>query len=86
MPCPSTNPKIVCAGPNFLCQTKIYLDIVPVPNFLCQTKRLFLFSKFSFSTGTVFFGVALNAKEFMVRHKIFEPAQNILGPVEGQGI
>ena len=25
MPCPSTGPKIVCASPNFLSQTKIYL-------------------------------------------------------------
>ena len=23
MPCPSTGPKIVCAGQNFLCQTKL---------------------------------------------------------------
>ena len=37
------SPKIVCGGPNFLCQTKNYLDIVPVPNFLCQTKRWFVF-------------------------------------------
>ena len=29
MPCPSTSPKIVCAVPNFLCQTKIYLDKKP---------------------------------------------------------
>ena len=31
-------------------------------------------------------GVALNAVQFLVWHKIFGPAQNILGPVEGQGI
>jgi hypothetical protein len=39
MPCPFTGPKIVCAGPNFLCQNKIDLHIVPVPNVLSQTKR-----------------------------------------------
>ena len=43
MPCPFTDPKIVFSGPNFLCQTKIYLDIVPIANFL---KRWFVFSKF----------------------------------------
>ena len=47
MPCLSTGPKIVCACPNFLCQTKIHLDIVPVPNLLGQTKRWFEFGKFS---------------------------------------
>ena len=39
-----------------------------------------------FSTGTKNFGVALNAIQFLVLHKIFGPAQNILGHVEGQGI
>ena len=29
--------------------------------------------------------MALNATEFLVRHKIFGPSQHILGPVEGQG-
>ena len=36
---PFTGFKMFCAGPNFLCQTKTYFDIVPVPKFLCQTKR-----------------------------------------------
>ena len=39
-------------------------------------KRLFQFS----------FGVALNAIKFLVWHKKFGPPQNILEPVEGQGI
>jgi hypothetical protein len=78
MPCPSTGPKTFCTGPNFLYWTKICLDIC-----LCQTKREFVFS---FSDSTKFLGVALNAKEFLVRHKIFGQAQNSLEPVEGQGI
>ena len=86
MPCPFIGPKIVCAGPIVLCRTKIYLHIVPVPNFLCQTKRWFIFSKFHFSAGTKLFGVALNAIQFLILHKIFGPAQNILGLVEGQGL
>ena len=52
---------------------------------LCQTKRWFAFSKFNFSADTSNFGVARNAIQFLVWHKIFGPAQNILGPV-GQGI
>ena len=37
LPCPSTLQvpcKIVCAGPNILCQTKTYLDILPFQNCL----------------------------------------------------
>ena len=30
--------------------------------------------------------MALNAVQFLVWHKTFRPATNILGPVEGQGI
>ena len=86
MPCPSTGSQIVCAGPNFLCQTKLYLYIVPDPNFLCQTKRWFVFRKFHFSVGTKVFGVALNTNQFLVLQKIFGLAQNILGLLEGQGI
>ena len=33
MTCPSTGSKIVCASPNLLCHTKIYLEIVPIPIF-----------------------------------------------------
>ena len=86
LPCPSTSPKIISAGPNFLCQTKIYLDIVPVLNLFCKTKRWFAFSKFSFSAGTKMFGATPTAVQFLVWHKIFRPAQNILGPIEGQGM
>jgi hypothetical protein len=43
-------------------------------------------SKFHFSAGTKFFGVALNAIQFLILHKIFGLAQNILGLVQGQGI
>ena len=70
-PCPSTGPKIVCDGPNVMCQNKIYLDIEPFPNFLCQTKKWFAFSKFIFSGRANFFGVALNAIQFLVWPKKF---------------
>ena len=69
-----------CASP------KIYIHFVPVQNILSHTKRLFLFSKFGFCAGTKFFEEALNAVKFLGWLKKFGPAQNILGPVKGQGI
>ena len=75
-----------CAGPNFLCQTKKYLHIVAVTKSLCQTKRRFTFSKIGFRAGTKGFEEALNAVKFLGWLKKFGPAQNILGPVKGQGI
>jgi hypothetical protein len=71
MPCPFTGPKMFWAGPNFLCQTKIYLHIVAVTNILCQTKRFFAFSKIGFCAGTKVFEEALNAVKFWGWLKIF---------------
>ena len=39
----------------------------------------------SYCASTKPFGEALNAIQFLVWPKMFGPAQNILGPVEGQG-
>ena len=80
MACPFTGPKFFCARP------KIYLHIVVVTNILCQTKRWFAFSKIGFCAGTKVFEEALNAVKFLGWLKKFGPAQNILGPVKGQGI
>ena len=66
--CPSTDSKIVCAAPNLLCHTKIYLDIVLVPNFLCQTKRWFALSKCSFSASTKLFWVSLIKEGSRMEH------------------
>ena len=71
---------------NFLCQTKIYLHIVGVTNILCPTKRWFAFSKIVYCDSTKVFEEALNAVKFLGWLKKFGPAQNILGPVKGQGI
>jgi hypothetical protein len=59
---------------------------VPVTNILCQTKRWFAFSKIGFCANTKVFEEALNAVIFLGWLKKFGPAQNILGPVKGQGI
>ena len=57
-----------------------------VTNILCQTKKWFAFSKIGFCAGTKVFEEALNAVKFLGWPKKFGPAQNILGPVKGQGI
>ena len=86
MPCPFTGPKMFCACPNFLSQPKNYLHIVPLTNILCQTKRCFAFSKIGFCASTNVFEQALNAVKYLAWLKRFGQAQNILGPVKGQGI
>ena len=42
--------------------------------------------KIIFWSGTKSLGTGQDGNQFLVRHKIFGPAQNILGPVKGQGI
>ena len=76
-----------CFGPvQFFCaRPKIYLHIVAVTNISCQTKRWFAFSKIGFCAGTKGFEKALNAVKFLGWLQKFGPAQNILGPVKGQG-
>ena len=74
-----------CRSQNFLCQTKIHLHIVAVTNIFCLTKRRFAFCKSGFCASTKVLEEALNAVKFLGWLKIFGPAQNILGPVKGQG-
>ena len=70
MPCPFTGPKMFLAGPNFL----------------SQPKNLNAFSA-SFKTFVpAQKTILLNANHLFTWHKKFGPAQNILGPVKGQGI
>ena len=60
-----------------------------VTNILCQTKRWFAFSEIGFcvrTTVTEVFEEALNAVKFLGWLKKIGLAQNILGPVKGQGI
>ena len=58
-------------------------------NVLCRSKFFEPAQKFdckNFCASTKFFEEALNAVKFLDWLKIFGPAQNILGPVKGQGI
>ena len=57
-----------------------------VTNILYQTRRWFAFSKIGVCASAKVFEEALNAVKFLGRLKIFGPAQNIMGPVKGQGI
>ena len=59
---------------------------MPVTNILCRTQRWFAFSKIGFCAGTKVFEKALNPVKFLGWLKKFGRAQNILGPVKGQGI
>ena len=70
MPCPFTGPKMFCAGPNILCQLK------NLTAFSASSKTFVLAQK----------PILQNAKHLFVWHKTFGTAQNILGPVKGQGI
>ena len=56
------------------------------PNSLSQHKNLTAYSASSKSFVPTQKTILLNAKHLFVWHKKFGPAQNILGPVKGQGI
>ena len=70
MPCPYTGAKMFCAGPNIS----------------SQPKNLTACSAFSKTFVLAQKPILLNANHHFVWHKKFGPAQNILGPVKGQGI
>jgi hypothetical protein len=73
MPCPFTGPKVFSAGPHFLCQTKTLFTY-------CASHTHFVPDK------NIGFCASTNAVKFWDWLKKFGPAQNILGPVKGQGI
>ena len=74
LPCPFTGPKMFCADPNFLIQPK------NLTAFSASSKTFVPAQKNNFTECKSFFCLAL------VWHKKIGPAQNILGPVKGQGI
>ena len=78
--------NVLCWSKFFVPDQKKYLYVVAVTNILGQTKIWFAFSNIGFCASTKFFEEALNAVKFLDWLKIFGPAQNILGPVKGQGI
>ena len=76
-----------CAGPNFLSQPKnLFTYCASHKHFAPDKKMSFAFNKIVFCAGIKVFEEALNAVKFLGWLKKFGPAQNILGPVKGQGI
>ena len=65
---------------------KIWLHLVPLQKLLCRHKKQFYWMQIIFLSGTKCLWLAQYVNEFLVRHKKFGPAQNILWPVKGQGI
>ena len=78
MPCPFTGPKMFCAGPNFLIQPK------NLTAFSASSKPFVPAQKPT--ECKLSFCLAQYVNKVLVWHKKFGPAQNILGPVKGQGI
>ena len=71
---------------NFFCaRPKIELHLVPLQNSLCWHKKWIYYMKIIFWSGTKSLGPAQYVNKCLVRQKKFGPAQNNLGPVEGQG-
>ena len=85
MPCPFRGPKMFCAGPNFLCQTKNLLTYSGSHKHFVPDKKMIAFSKIVFCAGTKVFEEALNAVKVLGWLKKFGPAQNILGPLKHSG-
>ena len=82
MPCPFTGPKMVWAGPNFLCQTKNLFTYCGSHKLFVPDKKMISIQYNWFCLGTKVFEEALNAVKFLGCLKKFGPAQNILGPVK----
>ena len=82
LPCPFTGPKMFCAGPNFLSQPK---NLVPLQKLLYRHKKQFCWMQIIFLSGTKCLWLAQYVNKFLGWLKKFGPAQNILGPVKGQG-
>ena len=79
MPCPSTGSKMFSAGTNFLSQSKTFKIAISAPS-----KTFVPTKKTKFTEWKI--DMVQNVHQFLVRRKIFGPAQNILEPVEGRGI
>ena len=70
----------------FWASPKIWLHLVPLQKLLCWHKNQFYWMQIIFLSGTKCLWLAQYVNKFLVRHKKFGPAQNILRPVKGQDI
>ena len=62
------------------------LSFYSFQNVLCWHKKQFYWLQIIFLSGTKCLRLPQYVNKFLVWHKKFGPAQNILGPVKGQGI
>ena len=79
-------PKCFVPVQIFWASPKIWLHLVPLQKLLCQYKNQFYWMQIIFCSGTKCLWLAQYVNKFLVQHKKFGVAQNILGPVKGQGI
>ena len=70
----------------FWVSPKIWLHLVPLQKLLCRHKKQFYWMQIIFLAGTKCLWLAQYVNKFLLWHKKFGPAQNILRPVKGQGI
>ena len=79
-------PKIFVPIQVFWASSKIWLHLVPAQKLVCQHKKQFYWMQIIFLSGTKCLWLVQYVNKFLVWYKKFGPAQNILGPVKGQGI
>ena len=79
-------PKCFVPVQIFWASPKIWLHLVPLQKLLCRHKKQFYWMQIIFLSGTKCLWLPQNVNRFLVRHKKFGPAQNILWPVKGQGM
>ena len=70
----------------FWASSKIWLHLVPLQKLLCGHRIHFYWMQIIFLSGTKSLWLPQYVNKFLVWHKKFGSAQNILGPVKGQGI
>ena len=79
-------PKCFVSVQFFWASPKFWLHLVPHQNLLCRHKNRFYWMQIIFLSGTKYLWLPQYVNKFLVWHKKFGLAQNILGPVKGQGI
>ena len=79
-------PKCFVPVQIFWASPKNWLHLVPLQNFLCRHKNQFYWMQIIFLSGTKFLCLPQYEHKFLVWHKKFGPAQNVSGPVKGQGM
>ena len=78
-------PKYFVLSQIFWSLPKFKLHLVPLQKILYQQKNWIYEMEIIIWSGIKKMGLAQFVNQFLVWHKKFGPAQNILGPVEGQG-